>query len=258
MPCLQRRRERAAGDLADPRRPRRSTAMCGRGMPRSERQQPPQQPAPGPAARSASSASRPQNAGFSQPTAQPEPGLHRGDLERQVLAVQRVAHLGPQRVARAEPARQPAERRPRRDQRVPERGRRRPTAAAARSRARRCSRCGRPRPSRRPRRRRRTTCSRGSVGRPSASSTSAERGPCTASTPNVSVLVADLDAVRRRGREPPHHLGGVRGVRHQEHVVVGDAGRRSGRRRRRRTSSQHSVYCACPGPIRPRSLVRQR
>ena len=33
--------------------------------------------------------------------------------------------------------------------------------------------------------------------------------------------VAHLDAFRRGGHEPAHHLGRVGGVRHQEDVVVG-------------------------------------
>ena len=76
---LQRRRERPAGHLADRGRRRPAPAMCGRGMPRSSASRPHSSRA-GPASFSASSASRPQNAGFFQPTAQPEPGLHRGDL----------------------------------------------------------------------------------------------------------------------------------------------------------------------------------
>ena len=47
-----------------------STAMPGRGMPRPDARSPHSSRA-GPASRSASSASRPQNAGFFQPTAQP-------------------------------------------------------------------------------------------------------------------------------------------------------------------------------------------
>ena len=65
----------------------------------------------GPAAFSASSASRPQNASFFQPTAQPDRAWTGVIVQRQVLAVQRVAHLGAQRVAGAEPGRQAAERR---------------------------------------------------------------------------------------------------------------------------------------------------
>ncbi len=98
----------------------------------------------GPAAFSASSASRPQNSGFDQPTAQPLPACTGVMSVGQVLAVQRVAHLGAQGVTGAEPGRAAAQRLRRREQRVPHaRARRRP-ARAARSRARRCSRCGRP------------------------------------------------------------------------------------------------------------------
>ena len=51
-----------------------------------------------------------------------EPGLVGGDVEGDVLAVQRVAHLGAQGVARAEAAGQHAVRLPRRQQRVPQAG----------------------------------------------------------------------------------------------------------------------------------------
>ena len=47
------------------------------------------------------SASRPQNASLRQPDGPARARLHRRDVERQVLAVQRVAHLGAQGVARA-------------------------------------------------------------------------------------------------------------------------------------------------------------
>ena len=124
----QGRRERAAGDLADRGRRRRRARPCpGAGCPgRSTRR--PHSSRRGPAAFSASSASRPQNAGFFQPTAQPARACTGRDLQRQVLAVQRVAHLGAQRVAGAEAARA--------DARGPARPPgRRPRARAARSAA---------------------------------------------------------------------------------------------------------------------------
>ena len=88
------------------------TAIPGRAIPEDRRS--PQSSRDG-AARSASSASRPQKAGFFQPTAQPSRAATGTDLGRQVLPVQRISHLGAQRVASTEPARHPAGR----DERVP-------------------------------------------------------------------------------------------------------------------------------------------
>ena len=85
-----------------------STGMPGRGMPRPVARRPHSSRA-GPASFSASSASRPQNAGFFQPTAQPLRAWFGRDVQRQLVAVQRVAHLGAQRVAGAEAARPDAE-----------------------------------------------------------------------------------------------------------------------------------------------------
>ena len=76
------------------------------------------------------------------------PAEARGDrvgVRPDVVAVQRVADLEPQRVARAEPARDDAAR----EHRVPELRRRPRSCRAARSRPRPCSRCGSPSPRRR-------------------------------------------------------------------------------------------------------------
>ena len=83
--------------------------IADRGVAVEHREVRPQHPAPdrpyprrvrrGPASFSASSASRPQNASFFQPTAHPVRACS-GEMSRgQVMAVQRVAHLGAQRVA---------------------------------------------------------------------------------------------------------------------------------------------------------------
>ena len=95
------------------------TGMPGRGMPRPVARRPHSRRA-GPASFSASSASRPQNAGFFQPTAQPAARLVGRDLQRQLVAVQRVAHLGAQRVARPEAAGPDAEVLPRLEDGVPQ------------------------------------------------------------------------------------------------------------------------------------------
>ena len=119
--------------------------MCARGMPRSS------------ATRPRSSRAGPGRPLGQQRVAAPERVLLPADrpaeractgviVERQVLAVQRVAHLGAQRVAGAEPGGRAAERlgpaSSSASHSAPASSQRR---AAARSRARRCSRCGRPR-----------------------------------------------------------------------------------------------------------------
>ena len=155
-----------------------------------------------------------------------EPGLVGGDVERDVLAVQRVAHLGAQRVAGAEAAGQHAELLAGGQQRVPERARRRRWRRSARSRARRCSRCGRrPRPGRRGARPgpgpRRTTCSR---GRPAARPPRAPRRTwCPGRRARRSrgagrVTVTPSGALSASRRDD---LGGVGGVGDQQHPVVG-------------------------------------
>ena len=125
-----RRRERPAGDLADRLARRASTTMCDRGIPRSSASSP-RSTRRGPAARSASRASRPQNAGLSQPTAQPE---------RAWTGRDRPA-TGPARAA-GSPSRCAACRGPRArtaraqvgaagEQRVPQPGRRRPSGGSS-------------------------------------------------------------------------------------------------------------------------------
>ena len=78
------------------------TDMPGRGIPLPSARSPHSCRA-GPACFSASSASRPQNRGFFQPTAQPTRAWIRRDVPRQLVAVQRVAHLGAQRVRAPSP-----------------------------------------------------------------------------------------------------------------------------------------------------------
>ena len=179
---FQRRRERSRRGDAD----RRGVAVEHRQVRPAARPRPtarrPRSSRRGPACFSASSASRPQNASFFQPIGPPAARLQRRDVQRQFVAVQRVAHLGAQGVAGAETGQLAAGGADRGDQRVEHHRRASPTAAAVRSRARRCSRCGRPAPARRRTRRRRSPCS------PCRSAGRARRaprptcGPCTAST----------------------------------------------------------------------------
>ena len=108
------------------------------------------------------------------------------DVQRQLVAVQRVAHLGAERVPRPEPAGTDAEVLPRTPGRRPRArppGRRRP---AARSRARRCSRCGR----RSPRRRRARRCRSRTTCRAARPAARAAPGPAASAVP------------ARRGRRP--------------------------------------------------------
>ena len=113
-----------------------------------------------------------------------EPGGDRVRLRRDVVAVQRVADLEPQRVARAEAAR-----RRRRARRPRPRARPRPRpGTSARRRARRCSPCGRPSP-RSPSTSPIACVNAGASGSPSRSS---ERGP----------LHGERARTRRRRRAP--------------------------------------------------------
>ena len=109
MPGPQRRRERAAGDLADPRRPSASsTAMPGRGMPAAVGAQAPQQPGGAGLLLGEQRLAAPERRLL--PADRPAGArLVRRDLARQLVAVQRVAHLGAQGVAGAEPARPDAQ-----------------------------------------------------------------------------------------------------------------------------------------------------
>ena len=106
---LQRRRERPAGDLTDRRAVRGRAQPCAHAGFRGRGPRAPTAAGRARPAFSASNASRPQNASFFQPTAQPERACTGDDLQRQVLPVQRVAHLGAQRVACAESGRHAAE-----------------------------------------------------------------------------------------------------------------------------------------------------
>ena len=171
--------------------------------------------------------------------------------------MQRVAHLGAQRVAGAQAAGPDAERLARLEHRVPQRGGVAPTAAPARSRARRCSRCGRPParcPASRPPRR---TCSR------ARAAARARRAPrrCAGPAPRAR-RAARAGRRPRRPRAPPP-AAGARPRRCWPRWGSGrprrrTGSRRSGRRPRRR-SRRRSTACTAPGPgpIRPRSLVRQ-
>ena len=174
--------------------------------------------------------------------------LHRGDLQREVLPVQRIPHLGAKGVPGAEPGRLGAEVGARGEQGVPQRPRSRPTQEAARSRARPCSRCGTPPPAGLAQSASTQLMYGCPFGRPRAPSSSAERGPCTASTPYASCSsVTARSAGRPRpagGRPPPCSRRWVRGTRRRPN---GD--RRSGRRplpRRRRSR-------ACTAPAQARS-----
>ena len=147
--------------------------------------------------------------------------LHRGDVGRQVLAVQRVAHLGAQGVARAQPAGRMSYSAPRpapRPRRAGGSGRhhqfvaaltgvagpadgQRGAAPARRSR-RPCSRgrpAGRARPGSRPR------------AGPGRRSPRGRRARCATSMP-----------VGRRRSQRRDDVGGVRGVRDEEHLVVAE------------------------------------
>ena len=249
-PGAQARGERAAGDLADPlARGVEHGHARARDAPAGRRAAP-TAPGRGPASFSASSASRPQNAGFFQPTAQPARACIGRDLQRQLLPVQRVAHLGAQRVPGAQAAGPDAEVLPGLQHGVPQLrppGRPRP---AARSRARRCSRCGRPSPRHAAvrRSRSRTTCSPARRAARGAPAPAATCGPCTARTATSVVLVGD-----RRPR--PARLGQPARAPRRRWRRSGRAtprraraGRRSGRRRRHRPAGRRrSTACTAPG-----------
>ena len=186
-----------------------------------------------------------------------QPGLHRGDGRRQVLTVQRVAHLGAQRVPGAEPGRLQPVRLAGGHDRVPDRqrgGDRDDQLVAALAGvagpADRDRGAGRARP-------RRRTCSR-------ARSAARRRqhlvgvGALDGQDGEVAVPVGHPHLRRGRLGQPGHHL--ARSWRRWGSAARRrrSAGRRSGRRPRRRRRCRSSVYWAWPGPILARSLVRQR
>ena len=74
------------------------TGMCGRGMPRSSLREPPQQPRCADLLLAGQHVAAPELR-LGPPDGPAQPRLDRRDRDREVLAVQRVAHLGPQRVA---------------------------------------------------------------------------------------------------------------------------------------------------------------
>ena len=234
--------------------------MCGRGMPRpvatrprstrSRTRPPARRPAP----------SRPQNAAFFQPTAQPSRAWLGVTVEGDVLPVQRVAHLGAQRVARAEAARQDAELRAGGEQGVPQAPARSfggdqlvaPLAGVAGA-----AHDDRRRPRVPPTRPRRTTCSRARPAAPRRPAPRRSAGPARPARRRSwcrSMTSTPSGRVRRAAGGPPRRCWPRWGPAARRRRR---GGRRSGRRRCHRSSSQHSVYCAWPGAIRPRSLLRQ-
>ena len=232
--------------------------MCARGMPRSPTQNAPQQPARtgGPLGRERVPAPERVLLPADRP---PGPGLDRRDVQRQVLPVQRIAHLGAQRVAGTQSGRSTAEPGHGRRSARPTPRARRPRPGRARSRARRCSRCGRCARRSRPASGRRSPCSRGrSPGsRPMAGERVHRLRPLHGDDRELLVLVGDLDPVRCGRPQPADDLAGVGRVGDEEDLVV--ATRYAIRSSTvPPDSSQHSVYCAAPGAIRSRSLVRQR
>ena len=190
-------------------------------MPRS-RPSRPQSSRVAPASFSASSTSRPQNCGFFQPTAQPQPGLDGGDVHRQVLPVQRVAHLGAQGVARAETAGPDAMRRTGLEDRVPQGGAvvppRQQLVAALPGVAGPAHHHGRAAP---------VGLRERHVAELVVTAGQAELGEHLVAAralhgqdAEVLVQVADLDSLGRGRGQPAHHLGRVRRVGDEEHLVV--------------------------------------
>ena len=97
------------------------TTMPGRGMPRPSAPMPRSSRA-GPASLRQECVTSPERR-LVPPDGPARPRLHRTDVQGQVLAVQRIAHLGAQRVSRPEPAGQDAVRRTGGEQRIPDRHR---------------------------------------------------------------------------------------------------------------------------------------
>ena len=144
---LQRRRERPAGHLADRRAGSAEHGHVGTRDAALERLEAPQQPARAVLLLGDQRVPSPERV-LLPPDRPGRARLHRGDRQRQVLAVQRVPRLGAQRVARAETGRAAAERCCAARRARPTAPACRPSAGSARSRARRCSRCGRRAPAR--------------------------------------------------------------------------------------------------------------
>ena len=220
MPVRRRRRERAAGDLADrgavgaehrharardaPARRRAGPTAAAPGRPPSRRAAP----------------RGPRTPASSSPPPSPARAWTGRDLRRQLVAVQRVAHLGAQRVARAEAARPDAEVLPGLEDGVPQlagavgvdqqlvavlAGVAGPAdghlGGAVRAGAGHERHVG------------------SSPGRPSSSSTCSERGPCTARTATSACRSVTVTPAGAASASRAQHLGGVGGVRHQQHVV---------------------------------------
>lgn len=150
----------------------------------------------------------------------PGAGLHRGDLQGQVLPVQRVAHLGTQRVPSGQPAGTQLEALAGREERIPDRDRvlRRhhqlvaqlAGVAGAADRQLHPGQAG------------------GGEAHVAVLGGQAEGGQQLRRARALHgqhrvrlVLVGDGDLLRRGGAQPAHDLGGVRGVRDEEDVVVG-------------------------------------
>ena len=222
------------------------------------------------------SRSRPMNSPLFQPMVQPRSGLEHRRRLVDVVAVQAHRGLEPQRVARAEAARDDVRRSSRFEQRLPDAGRPCSAGRRSRSRPRRCSRCARSWRARRPLRRARTSSSA-----MSARSTVAqrlqhlERGRALHRDQRVPAArvddrrVADgLDLLA----DPGEVLGDVRGVDHQqevarrhavdEHVVderpVGRQQRRSTAPARPRARWRRCTRSAARRPARPCRRSRSR
>ncbi len=223
--------------------------MCARGMPRSRALDAPQQPSADRPPVSASQGVPSPERVLLPADGPPRARLDGRDRQREVLAVQRVPGLGAQRVPCAEPGRQAAEgRRPRTPAR-PTAPASAPTTGSARSRARRCTRCGTPAPARR----RSVASTIGhvvEVGRQAQRAEHVGRARALHREHAERPVLVGSPAPTHGAAvgQPAHHLGGVRGVRHEEHLVLARPGRRSGRRPRRRTG--RSTACTAPCPAR--------
>ncbi len=149
----------------------------------------------------------------------PQPRLHGRDVEADVLAVQRVAHLRAQGVAGAEPARQQPVRLPRRHERVPE-GKGVVVLAdqlvAALPRVAGAAHDHRRAVERRLGERHVVVPAR----QPDGIEHLVGPRPLHGQHGVRAVVVHDLHPVGRLGAEPTQHLGGVRGVGHEEHLLV--------------------------------------
>ena len=143
------------------------TVMCARGIPRSSATRPRSTRA-GPADAQPAASPSPEGR-LGPPDGPAHPGLHRADGGERSCPWSGIAHLGPQRVPGAEPAR-PRTQRPPAASSASQSAAGRSTSAAAHNRARPCIRSGRRRPDARATARRSTPCRSRSLGSPTASS----------------------------------------------------------------------------------------